>query len=119
MVIPNGGEARVEVNYTATSLENSGVWLFALSGSAPTNLLCWDDTASDLAYSAQDLSYVPNYACPNDDPPLTTATWTWDRDVAVTAATAVTAFRLHSLHSDCCIDGGDSSDLSSLTFWVR
>jgi hypothetical protein len=122
VVVPNTGEALSTLRYIGDSMEASGVWFFATAAGVQNNLLCWDDSLSTLASydMATEQVWIPSgYTCPNLDPVLTTTTWTWDRTDQFAFGAAVDSFHIHSLMGDCCIDGGDSSDLYRFSLAVR
>ena len=118
--IPNSGEMIADIHYRGTSMEASAIWFFATAAGQQQHILCWDDTASAIASydAATEQVWIPSdYSCLNDNPVLTTTTWTWNQPLTMSLGAQVTSFHVHSLHADSA--GGDTSDLYRFAIFVR
>jgi hypothetical protein len=120
VVIPNDGEVLLDLKFTGTSMEHSGVWWFVEDTTgARTNIVCQEDdpatcsngTACD--YDATELSYIP-YACP------LRGGGDWSNSFISLYQTAATS-ELTDFHFWTLMDAstGDDARLYWMDVWVR
>ncbi len=96
-------------------MEGSGTWFFVEdSNGNERNLRCSDDTYDNATYSREG-HLEPDYNCGN----AYEGTWRWRETVQDNFNADLDVYHLRSMHSDCCYDGGDSSDLYRFEVWVR
>ena len=117
---PNAAEVRLDVKYTGTSMEDSAVWILGIADGVQKDILCGDrltgqGNLSTAWTAAERTAAYPTYTCSNAQ--ATSDTFSWDTVVQADLGTALSAFRLHSMHWDG--GGGDSSWLYRLNAWVR
>jgi hypothetical protein len=112
VVIPNGGELRLDVKYEGRSMEDSAVWLYVTTaGATNENVHCFAD-ANTLAYSPAELALIP-YACSN----TTGITFTFDSLEQLSLGDEISSVTLRSLLYNCALL--DSVHLYRLAVAVR
>ena len=108
----NDGEVLYEVEYTGTSMEQSGTWLWVESAGTEHDLECWEAITTS-AYSTTERAQMPSYTCGNATSPRD---FSWSGQVQDSVGAEIDTLRFASLHYDSCCD---YSYLYMFDFWVR